>query len=57
MIKEVSDEMLAWKTEGTRLYRELPARLHETLRACEPLREVPADRPDLEQTYRSWGSR
>jgi carbonic anhydrase/acetyltransferase-like protein (isoleucine patch superfamily) len=57
MIKEVSDEMLAWKTEGTRLYQELPARLHETLRACEPLRAVPADRPDLEHTYRSWGSR
>jgi len=57
MVKEVSDEMLAWKTEGTRLYQELPARLHQTLRACEPLREVPVDRPELGQTYRSWGSR
>ena len=54
MIKEVSDEMLAWKTEGTRLYQGLPARLRATLTPCEPLREMPADRPDLAQTYRSW---
>ena len=26
IIKEVSDEMLAWKTEGTKLYQALPAR-------------------------------
>jgi phenylacetic acid degradation protein len=54
MVKAVSDDMLAWKTEGTRLYQGLPARLHATLVPCEPLREVPAGRPDLEQTYRSW---
>jgi phenylacetic acid degradation protein len=57
MVKEVSDEMLAWKTEGTKLYQGLPARLHATLCPCEPLREVPADRPELLRTYRSWGSR
>ncbi|HEU5219991.1 MAG TPA: transferase hexapeptide repeat family protein [Gemmatimonadales bacterium] len=56
MVKPVSDEMLAWKTEGTRLYQRLPALLHESLRPCEPLREVPADRPPLEQTYTSWGT-
>jgi phenylacetic acid degradation protein len=55
MVKEVSDEMLAWKTEGTRLYQGLPAQLHATLRPCEPLRERPTDRPELDQTYRSWG--
>lgn len=56
MIKEVSDEMLAWKTEGTGLYQALPAQLRETLRPCEPLRERPADRPPLDQSYRSWGA-
>src|SRR5262245_52042926 len=25
IIKEVSDEMIAWKTQGTRLYQQLPA--------------------------------
>ncbi len=56
MVKKVSDEMLAWKTEGTKLYQGLPARLHATLVPCEPLRAMPKDRPDLEETYRSWGT-
>jgi carbonic anhydrase/acetyltransferase-like protein (isoleucine patch superfamily) len=41
IIKQVSDEMIAWKTEGTRIYQQLPSQCHETLRACEPLRENP----------------
>jgi phenylacetic acid degradation protein len=56
LVKAVSDEMLAWKTQGTALYQALPAQLHATLRPCEPLRERPADRPMLDQTYRSWGT-
>lgn len=54
IVREVSDEMLAWKTEGTRLYQGLPARLRATLRACEPLREVPADRRTQDAGYRTW---
>ena len=54
IVKDVSDEMLAWKTEGTRLYQQLPARLHGTLRAVEPLREVPADRLVQGGAYRTW---
>jgi hypothetical protein len=46
--------MLAWKSEGTRLYQELPALLRETLRECEPLRERPADRPVDAASYRTW---
>ena len=54
-VKEVSDEMLAWKTEGTKLYQALPAQLHESLHPCEPLREMPADLPrDLQTVYRTW---
>src|ERR671929_220285 len=45
IVKDVTDEMLAWKTEGTRLYQQLPAQLRASLRPCEPLREIPADRP------------
>jgi carbonic anhydrase/acetyltransferase-like protein (isoleucine patch superfamily) len=44
IVKDVTDEMLAWKTEGTRLYQALPARLFATLTPAEPLREVPPDR-------------
>ena len=54
IVKDVSDEMLAWKTEGTALYQALPRRLHESLRACEPLREVPAGRATQQMTYRTW---
>ena len=54
IVKEVSDEMLAWKTDGTALYQALPARLRETLRPCEPLREIPADRAEQQMSYRTW---
>lgn len=53
-IKEVSDEMIAWKTEGTRLYQALPAELHATLTPCEPLRELPTDRPPITARYSTW---
>jgi len=56
IVKDVSDEMLQWKTEGTKIYQALPTRLHDGLRETEPLREVPADRrTDAAQaTYRTW---
>jgi phenylacetic acid degradation protein len=53
-VKDVSDEMLAWKTQGTRLYQQLPAELRATLVACEPLREVPKDRPSISLRYSTW---
>lgn len=54
VIKQVSDDMLAWKTMGTRLYQMLPADCHASLRACEPLTEIPADRPQQETLYATW---
>lgn len=54
VVKEVTDEMIVWKSEGTRLYQALPAELHATLRACEPLREVPAGREPITGRYRTW---
>ena len=57
IVKDVSDEMLAWKTDGTRLYQQLPAQLHATLQETEPLREVPADRPEQMPGYETWGTR
>jgi phenylacetic acid degradation protein len=54
VVKQVSDEMLAWKSEGTALYQALPARLRESLRPSEPLREVPADRAGQHMSYRTW---
>ena len=54
IVKDVSDEMLAWKTEGTRLYQSLPAELRQSLRACDPLREIPPDRPEQRTSYKTW---
>jgi phenylacetic acid degradation protein len=39
VVKSVSDEMIAWKTEGTALYQQLPQQCYDTLKPCEPLRE------------------
>ncbi|GAB3716197.1 acyltransferase [Flavobacterium koreense] len=51
IIKDVSDEMIDWKTKGTALYQQLPNECYETLKAVEPLREIPANRPTQEVFY------
>lgn len=53
VIKEVSNEMIAWKTKGTQLYQQLPKDCHDSLREVEPLREVPKDRPKQEEVYKT----
>lgn len=53
-IKEVSDEMIKWKTAGTRLYQRLPKQMQENFEACEPLREIEANRPVQETLYETW---
>jgi len=54
IVKDVTDEMADWKTEGTKLYHALPKECKDTLKACEPLREVPADRIDQSTDYKTW---
>ncbi len=53
-VKDVSDEMLEWKTAGTKLYQQLPADCRATLKPCEPLRRLPAYRPDQQDVYKTW---
>ena len=50
----VSDDMLEWKSEGTKFYQELPLECMNTLRECEPLREIPKDRSPQKTNYKSW---
>ena len=52
-IREVSEEMIRWKTAGTRLYQQLPGDCNESLRAVEPLREIPKNRPEQEDFYKT----
>lgn len=54
IVKDVTDAMVAWKSEGTRLYQALPRDLRTTLKPCEPLREIPADREPITVRYRTW---
>ena len=54
ILKEMTEEMIAWKTKGTSLYQQLPAELYQSLRPCEPLQTVPADRPKQQEIYKSW---
>jgi phenylacetic acid degradation protein/carnitine operon protein CaiE len=53
-IKEVSDEMIKWKTKGTQLYQSVPKEMQEQWQVCEPLREILANRPAQEQLYENW---
>lgn len=57
IVKAVSDEMLAWKTDGTALYQQLPALCRASLRPCEPLRELPEGRPTQPPSYTTWKQR
>ncbi len=55
IIKQVSDEMIAWKTKGTALYQQLPGDMKKYWEPCEPLRAVEPNRPTQEKGYGHWG--
>lgn len=44
VIRELSDEEIAWKGEGTRTYQDLTRRSLATMVECEPLAAMEADR-------------
>jgi phenylacetic acid degradation protein/carnitine operon protein CaiE len=54
ILREVSEEMLQWKTEGTALYQKLPAEMKADWEPCEPLTEPEHDRPSQEKLYETW---
>lgn len=54
MVKDVSDQMIEWKTKGTALYQQLPARCKASLKPCEPLREKETNRPKQQDLYKTW---
>jgi phenylacetic acid degradation protein len=51
VIREVSDQQLDWKTAGTELYQTLPKTWQTETEQVEPLREVPANRPEMKKVY------
>lgn len=58
VIREVSEEMLRWKTEGTAIYQALPREMHENWKPCEP--QLPGEHQQAppgetkEYEYRPW---
>ena len=54
IIKQVSDEMMNWKTEGTKLYQQLPKEMYESWKECEPLREVSKENISQDSIYKTW---
>ena len=53
IIKQVSDDMIQWKSAGTQLYQCLPADCFKSLKEVEPLREIPENRPKQEDFYKT----
>ncbi len=56
VIKDVSDDMISWKTKGTKLYQQLPKMCMDTLKECEPLREPEENRPVQENIFETWSN-
>lgn len=55
IIKQVSDEMMNWKTEGTKLYQQLPAELYASWKECEPLRDAALQKTQsADKKYGTW---
>ena len=54
VVKEVSNDMIAWKTKGTELYQQLPSDSYRGLKECEPLREEPKERKRQQTGFDTW---
>ncbi len=54
IIKQVSDEMLKWKTEGTKIYQHLAADMQKEWKECEPLRKISEQKNKNEIKYKTW---
>lgn len=57
IVKQVTDEMLEWKSNGTALYQTLPKELRRSMRAVKPLRTIPKRRQSQETLYETWNER
>jgi phenylacetic acid degradation protein len=54
-IKEVTDEMIQWKTEGTKLYQFLPADMMASWKECKPLQDTNLQKPyEASKNYFTW---
>lgn len=54
VIKDVSPQMIKWKTKGTELYQQLPKELHDTLKPCDPNRFPQKFKTTKAVDYSTW---
>ena len=54
IIKELTDEMIEWKSRGTALYQNLAREAHHEIKECIPLPEKPDIYPSPAGSYISW---
>lgn len=55
IIREVSDEMIEWKTEGTKIYQQLSIDMQNEWKTCEPLPEMLQQNDEKNETsYKTW---
>ena len=54
IIKDVSEEMIAWKTEGTKIYQSLPMDCHNSLKETEPLTKPIKKIENYSDKYKTW---
>lgn len=54
IIKQISDEMIAWKSEGTKIYQQLTSDMKNVWKVCEPLRKAPEENKNFNSDYKTW---
>jgi phenylacetic acid degradation protein len=54
IVKDVSEEMITWKTEGTKIYQSLPMDCHNSLKETVPLTEPTKKIENYSNKYKTW---
>ncbi len=54
VIKEVTQEMIDWKTKGTELYQKLPKECQISLKETTPLENISEQKPLIIPNYKTW---
>jgi phenylacetic acid degradation protein len=54
IVKQVTDEMIHWKTEGTKIYQQLAEDMQTAWSPCEPLRDITEQTIESNTNYKPW---
>jgi phenylacetic acid degradation protein/carnitine operon protein CaiE len=54
IIKDVSEDMIAWKTEGTKIYQSLPSECQKSLKVTTPLTKTIEKNENYTYKYKTW---